>query len=177
MEGTLMSLLTCCFWWFVLGLLLGWLLNWLLSKWLRADPPVAARAPTTPAAPRAGESIAPVMGADQPRASAVAPARVVDVGAARAAGFDLKRSDDLTIIEGIGPKIDELFHASGVNSFAHLARMSAADMQAILDRGGPHFKLANPGTWAHQALLASENRWAELKKLQDELIGGIGPTS
>jgi hypothetical protein len=39
-----MSLLACCFWWLVLGFLLGWLFNWLLSKWLRKDPPAAARA-------------------------------------------------------------------------------------------------------------------------------------
>jgi predicted flap endonuclease-1-like 5' DNA nuclease len=174
-----MSLLTCCFWWFVLGLLLGWLLNWLLSKRLRVDPPAQTRTPTAipSAAAYAPRPAAPATGtADEARASTTPPARVIDVGAARAAGFDLKRGDDLTIIEGIGPKIDELFHASGVNSFAQLARMSAADMQSILDRGGPHFKLANPGTWARQALLASENRWAELKRLQDELIGGVGPS-
>jgi hypothetical protein len=49
------------------------------------------------------------------------------------------------------------------------------DVPAILDileRGGPHFQLANPGSWARQAALASENRWAELKRLQEELISG-----
>ena len=27
-----MSLLTCCFWWFVLGALVGWLLSWLVNR-------------------------------------------------------------------------------------------------------------------------------------------------
>jgi predicted flap endonuclease-1-like 5' DNA nuclease len=183
-ENT-MSLFTCCLWWFVLGLLLGWLLNWLLSKLLRADPPAASRsaldAGSGSTARAAAATVAPAPsappGATAERLSSTAiPApRVVDVSAARASGFNLKHADDLTIIEGIGPKIDELFRASGVSTFASVARLGVAEMQAILDKGGPHFKLANPGSWAQQALLASENRWAELKRLQHELIGGIAP--
>jgi len=160
-----MTLLACCFWWFLLGLLLGWLLNWLLSKLLRKDPP---------AAPRAGERSEAIVEPHEAlvTAATVPPSRVIDVHAARVAGFNLKHGDDLTIIEGIGPKIDELFHANGVNSFAKLARLGVPDMLEILDRGGPHFQLANPGSWAAQAALASENRWLELKRLQDELIAG-----
>jgi uncharacterized protein (DUF885 family) len=37
---------------------------------------------------------------------------MIDVGAARAAGFNMKHADDLTIIEGIGPKSDELLRAN-----------------------------------------------------------------
>lgn len=169
-----MSVLACCFWWFVLGVVLGWLLNWLLSRGLRADPPVAPRAPSNPiGTPSEGEE---TPAETLVHAAASPPGRIIDVGAARAAGFNLKHDDDLTIIEGIGPKIDELFHANGVASFAQLARLSVPEMLAILDRGGPNFQLANPGSWARQAALASENRWAELKRLQEELITGIGPS-
>ncbi|MFI4970816.1 MAG: hypothetical protein ACHP7D_11475 [Lysobacterales bacterium] len=176
-----MSLLTCCLWWFLLGLLLGWLLNWLLSRMLRKELPAAPRVGTDSAAARFATPVAPTPYAPgapapaSPGASAMPPPRVVDVGAARAAGFNLKHADDLTIIEGIGPKIDELFRANGVSSFAQVSRLGIGEMQAILDNGGAHFKLANPGSWAQQALLASENRWSELKRLQDELISGIGP--
>ena len=181
-----MSLFTCCFWWFVLGLLLGWLLNWLLSRGMRKDPPVqnTVRADethvtrATPSAPIPLASTPPGPGASAGAAQAAVmpPRRVIDVAAARAAGFPLKHADDLTIIEGIGPKIDELFRSHGINSFAQVARLSVSDMLKILEQGGPHFRLANPGTWAQQALLASENRWSELKRLQDELIGGVEPT-
>ncbi|HVT32081.1 MAG TPA: hypothetical protein VHE32_05520 [Rhodanobacteraceae bacterium] len=165
-----MSLFACCFWWFVLGFVLGWLANWLLARALRRKPPPGARvadeAPARDAATAEAQHDALVSAAAAP------PARVIDVGAARAAGFNLKHDDDLTIIEGIGPKIDDLFHANGVVSFAQLARLGVPEMLEILGRGGPHFQLANPGTWAQQAALASENRWAELKRLQDELISG-----
>lgn len=90
--------------------------------------------------------------------------------------FNVKHADDLTIIDGIGPKIDELFRANGVASLAQVARLGVQDMLDILERGGPSFHLANPDTWAEQALLASENRWKELKHLQEGLIGGPGPS-
>ena len=46
-------------------------------------------------------------------------------------------------------------------------------MRTILDSGGSRFRIANPSTWAQQATLAAENKWAELKKLQDNLSGGV----
>jgi predicted flap endonuclease-1-like 5' DNA nuclease len=151
-----MSGLACCFWWFLLGLLLGWLLNWLLSKWMRSDEPAQARyvAAAPVVAPRA------MLGG-------------VDLAAAAAAGFTPKGDDDLPIIEGIGPKISELLKANGVPTFAKLSSMSVPEISAILDKGGSRFKLANPETWAHQAKLCAENRWTELKKLQDELYAGV----
>ena len=174
-----MSLFTCCFWWFVLGVLLGWLLNWLLSRGLRTHAPVQNIAATETAhAPSIASPtpMPPARAVDAPPVAAAPPKRAIDVAAARAAGFSLKHAEDLTIIEGIGPKIDELFRTHGVTSFAQVARLSMSDMLKILEQGGSHFKLANPGTWAQQALLASENRWSELKRLQDDLIGGIEPT-
>jgi hypothetical protein len=43
----------------------------------------------------------------------------------------------------------------------------------VLENGGSRFKLANPGTWAQQARLCHENRWSDLKTLQDALDGGV----
>lgn len=155
-----MSALACCFWWFLLGLLLGWLLNWLLSKWTRKDDP----------APQVHYAPAPV-------AAPVAPTRLmsgnVDIGAASLAGFSVKGDDDIIIIEGIGPKIAGLFKENGISTFAQVSQLSVPEMSAILNKGGARFKLANPGSWAQQAKLAYENRWSELKTLQDELYAGV----
>ncbi len=103
----------------------------------------------------------------------ISAAIAIDIAAAKAAGFSLKNADDLTIVEGIGPKINELFIDSGIKTFAQLAEQTVPQMRAILDKGGARFRIANPSTWAKQAKLASTNKWAELKKLQDEVSGGV----
>ncbi len=96
----------------------------------------------------------------------------IDLSAAKAAGFNLKSPDDLEIIEGIGPKIAELFYQSGVTTFRQLADITPAQIQTILDKAGPNFRMANPETWPEQADLAARNRWATLKSLQQALNAG-----
>ncbi len=101
------------------------------------------------------------------------PAAPIDVAAAKAAGIVVKGADDLEVIEGIGPKICALFHDAGQKTFAQVAKMTIPEMSTILDNAGPRFKLANPETWAKQADLAANNRWVELKTLQDNLTAGV----
>jgi predicted flap endonuclease-1-like 5' DNA nuclease len=166
-----MSALACCFWWFLLGLLLGWLLNWLLSNWLRKDDDQGGGGSgTAHAAYSAPAPVAPV-------ARTMMRVGGLDIAAAAAAGFSIKGADDIIIIEGIGPKIKELFNANGVSTFEQISKMSVAQMSEILDKGGPRFKLANPGSWAEQARLAATNQWGSLKKLQDELYAGVALSS
>jgi len=81
--------------------------------------------------------------------------------------------DDYTKIEGIGPKIKELLNKDGLWSFKQLSEASTDRMQKVLDAAGPAYKVHNPKTWAEQALMAHEGRWDELKKWQDELLGGL----
>ena len=119
------------------------------------------------------ETAAPVAAVPVAAAPASKALTVIDIAAAKAAGFTLKNANDLTIVEGIGPKINELFHSNGIKTFAELANTTEAQMRTILDAGGSRFRIANPSTWAQQAALAAENKWAELKKLQDKLSGGV----
>jgi len=155
--------------WFVLGLAVGWLSGWLVFAFARRKAPAAA-APVHPATPIPD----PVPASEtEPEAEETGTfPRAVDVSAARAAGFNMKHADDLTVIDGIGPKIDDLFHANGIDSLVQVARLSVQDMLEILESGGPSFQFANPATWAQQAALAAENRWKELKRLQEERIEG-----
>lgn len=99
----------------------------------------------------------------------------VDKAAAKAAGFKVKAfngKDDFTVVEGIGPKINELIHNANIHSYKELGKSSVKNVQKILDDAGPRYKLAKPGTWPTQAEMAAENKWEELKTLQDELDGG-----
>jgi predicted flap endonuclease-1-like 5' DNA nuclease len=78
--------------------------------------------------------------------------------------------DDLTRIEGIGPKISQLLGAAGISTFAQPADADADLIDSKLDEAGITF--ADPGTWPDQAKLASEGKWEELERLQDSLKGG-----
>jgi predicted flap endonuclease-1-like 5' DNA nuclease len=119
------------------------------------------------AAPKTAKPKAPA------KAKTATPNITFDLAAAKAAGFNIKQADDLTAIEGIGPKINDLFKENGVTTFAQLAKQTVPQMRAILDKGGARYRIANPATWAQQADLAANNQWTELKKLQDALSGGV----
>jgi large subunit ribosomal protein L17 len=81
-------------------------------------------------------------------------------------------SDDLTKVEGIGPKISELLKNSGISTFAKLAETETEKISEILTEAGGSFKSHDPKTWAEQAIMAADGKWDELKKWQDELDGG-----
>ena len=80
--------------------------------------------------------------------------------------------DDLTKIEGIGPKAAEVLHEAGITSFAKLAESKAEDIKEILEKSGGHFNAQDPTSWPEQAQLAADEKWDELKELQDKLIAG-----
>jgi NADH-quinone oxidoreductase subunit I len=82
------------------------------------------------------------------------------------------KPDDLTKVEGIGPKISGLLQAAGIKTFAELANTDVAVIQQILTEAGSRYRLAKPQSWPKQAQLAAKGKWAELKTLQDSLKGG-----
>ncbi|MCG3201633.1 MAG: 50S ribosomal protein L21 [Gammaproteobacteria bacterium] len=187
-----MPALGCCLWWFLLGLLLGWLLNWLMARICRSMRGGGPAAPhgdglyysesASPApdsalhrlvntrfypADRIEESHTPAAAG----ASAATDAPI-DLAAARAAGFAPRGADDLTLVEGIGPKIAEVLRAGGITTFAQLAAAAPEALRGLLDAAGPSFKLAQPQSWPAQAALAAQNRWGDLKAYQDRLTVG-----
>lgn len=103
---------------------------------------------------------------------AAAAATVGGAGLAGAAFGGSVKKDDLKIVEGIGPKIEELFNNAGIYTFAQLADTSVEKMKAILDAAGSRFQIHDPSTWGEQSALARDGRWNELKKWQDELYKG-----
>ena len=80
--------------------------------------------------------------------------------------------DDLTKIEGIGPKIAKLLEAEGIVTFKDLSKATAKKLKGILDAAGPKFQMHNPTSWPKQAKLAAAGSWEDLKTLQNELTAG-----
>jgi len=95
----------------------------------------------------------------------IAPVRLAEI-----APTEPLKPDDLTILEGIGPKTNKLLQEAGIQTFAQLAAMQVAEIKAILEPAGLQFM--DPGSWAEQAQLAAEGKFDELKKLTDSLKGG-----
>jgi len=82
------------------------------------------------------------------------------------------KKDDLKVVEGIGPKIEQLLFAAEIYTWDDLSKTEVSIIQTILDNAGPNYKVHNPESWPFQAKLASENKWDELNKWQDEHKGG-----
>lgn len=80
--------------------------------------------------------------------------------------------DDLTKIEGIGPKVQGLLNDAGISTFAELASRAPGQLSEILDAAGSIYKAMDKTSWPKQAALAAEGKWEELQTLQDELVGG-----
>jgi len=79
--------------------------------------------------------------------------------------------DDLTLIEGIGPKMSQALMAAGIDTFAKLAEADEDALRAAINAAG--LKLApSLKTWASQAKYAADGDMDGLKRYQDELVGG-----
>lgn len=79
-------------------------------------------------------------------------------------------TDDLTRIEGIGPKISGLLQAVGITTFAKLAETEIRRLRQIVRDA--NISMADPSTWPEQARLAANGDWERLQTFQDELKGG-----
>ncbi|MGG6229681.1 hypothetical protein [Tenacibaculum sp. SDUM215027] len=82
------------------------------------------------------------------------------------------KENDLKIVDGIGPKIEELFHNFSINTWKLLAETPVEKCQEVLKSGGDRYRAHKPNTWPKQAQLAYEGKWQELKDWQDNLDKG-----
>ncbi|MDX1379201.1 MAG: 50S ribosomal protein L21 [Anaerolineales bacterium] len=89
---------------------------------------------------------------------------------AKAATKVKTEADDLTKIEGIGPKVSKTLQAAGISTFKALAKAKSDDIQEILNEAG--LAMMDASTWPQQAKLAAKGDWDGMEKLQDELSGG-----
>ena len=80
--------------------------------------------------------------------------------------------DDVTAIEGIGPKIAELCSGIGIVSWRGLAAADVADLRAMLADAGSRYQMHDPTTWPEQAACLAEGRWNDFVALTDGLTGG-----
>lgn len=80
--------------------------------------------------------------------------------------------DDLTKIEGIGPKLEELLNKNNIYTFKQLAASAATDLHKILNAAGEQYRIHDPSTWPEQAKLLAEGKFEAFDQLTLELKGG-----
>ena len=129
---------------------------------------------------RGGGAVKSAVTTDTPAAEATeTEATVVDeqpsaevVETEEAPSATTTQGDDLTKVEGIGPKIAELLNNAGITTFAQLADAEDEIVQQVLVDAGPRFNVHDATTWNEQAALARDGKWDELQALKDRLKGG-----
>lgn len=92
-----------------------------------------------------------------------------NISVAKLAGYS---RDNLKVIEGIGPKIEELLNNAGIMTFGQLAQSDTVRILDILRQAGNKYLIHDPTSWPEQSALARDHRWEELKALQERLDSG-----
>jgi len=100
--------------------------------------------------------------------------RQVAMGAATTStptGYNaLFTSDNLEVIEGIGPKVSALLKTNGYTNWSKLSKADADDLKKIM--ADSKLSMLDPTSWPQQAMLADQGRWTELIEYQKFLDGG-----
>lgn len=81
-------------------------------------------------------------------------------------------SDNLTRIEGIGPRIEKLLNEASIYTFEDVASTTTKQLRHILQGAGRRYQMHDPSSWGKQARLAANGEWEKLKRMQDRLIAG-----
>ena len=82
------------------------------------------------------------------------------------------RFNDLTVIEGIGPKTADLLLSSGFKSWWQLHQASPDHLRRVLADAGSWFQMLDPTTWPEQAGMLARGEWRQFKLMADRLKGG-----
>jgi len=78
--------------------------------------------------------------------------------------------DDLSVIDGIGPRVSSVLRSAGITSFSKLAEREDEEITGILLAENPNLtRLTDPSTWHEQARMAGDGDWEGLKALQDSI--------
>jgi ribosomal protein L30 len=138
-----------------------------------AAPVKAAPAPKKAAAKPAAKAEAKAPEAEPVAAEPVAesPAPVEAAPAPKAKKSKAADGDDLTRIEGIGPKMSGALKTAGIDTFAKLAASDQDALKKAIEDAGMNLA-PSIETWAEQAKFAADGDWDGLKQLQGELVGG-----
>lgn len=117
---------------------------------------------------------APIAPVNTTVAAAPATPASANISSAKADKYAKLKSDNLQIIEGIGPKMESVMHENGVHTWTELGGKTNDDLRGILDKYGDKYRIIDPSDWPAQAKLASSGNWDGLISLQKGLGSQTG---
>jgi predicted flap endonuclease-1-like 5' DNA nuclease len=181
---------------FVLGLVIGWLVRSVTAKRQVArarahhvdavemerlrgrvanlEPVVAERDRLRAEVEELRGGAAPAVAAHPEPAASVAA--TPDVAAAAAVLGRPVTPDDLQLISGIGPNVEQLCHGIGIRTWFDLSTTEVSLLRTMLVDAGPRFRTHDPSTWPEQARLLADGRWLEFQQLS-EAAGAQAPSA
>ncbi len=83
------------------------------------------------------------------------------------------QADDLTKIEGLGPKAAEALEAAGLGTYVDLAQSEADKIKEILTEASSRMAHLDTTSWPKQAQMAADGKWDELQEWQEKTKGGV----
>lgn len=73
------------------------------------------------------------------------------------------KTDDLRVIDGVGPKVLSILNKNNIKWFHDLAGVEVSKLTGIFAWAGKNFESLDFSTWGHQATLAADGKWDELE--------------
>lgn len=132
-----------------------------------ADEPKKEKKAAVEPTPETVETKAPPVVEKTPEPKVDVEATKEEVAKSDAAG------DDLTKIEGVGPKAAEALANAGMATYADLAKGDPEKIKEILTEASSRMAHLDPTSWPKQAQMAADGKWDELKEWQDSVKGGV----
>jgi len=84
--------------------------------------------------------------------------------------------DNLTVIEGVGPKTQAALNKSGITTYAQIAKLSADELYQIVKVENNVQIVGDAATWPKQAQFLVDGDTDGLKAYQDRLVSGREPS-
>ena len=81
---------------------------------------------------------------------------------------ELAAGDDLSILDGVGPKYADALRTAGITTFAQLSQMTAEAIgETLANANEPLIAGHTADTWPRQAKLAADKDWSALRRYID----------
>ncbi len=173
----LSNLFSECLWWLLLWMFLAFLLGWILRKLFggSTDTSCCDELESLKTKYRVLEEKYNNGFKTKEKVQTISPSVANNLVASntKMTPYSKLKNDNLQIIEGIGPKMEEVLKKHNVNTWSDLAGNKASELRSLLDNENPtRYKIIDPTTWSNQAQLAADEKWTELIAMQKDLDTG-----